>query len=314
MKVEQVLEILKIEQVKERNGELICRCPLAHHEHDDTSPAFHVNSETGLWICFKGCGKGTLRRLAARILGDAKKVRQVIREAGGVALGTRVGKQGLAAAMSARASRNADPDVPVRLPAYCRDKVPNWVKQRGLTKETLQRYRLGASVALNALVIPVPDAHALIYRAHPEQVQGPRYRYTRGFKAHSVLYTLFDFEMVDNTIILVEGPLDVLWLRQNGFPNSLGIFGGGTLGVAQREIIEKINPSKIILAFDNDEAGRQTTEKCALRLKRYDCYAVEWSRFPDKKDVAELSPEELVSLLSSPALIQPARLPKLKVR
>jgi 5S rRNA maturation endonuclease (ribonuclease M5) len=206
--------------------------------------------------------------------------------------------------------------------------VPTWVTKRGFTAETLNRYRLGYSAAFNALVIPVPDAHALIYRAHPGDTAVPKYRYTRDFKAHSILYTRFDFEMKDGTIILVEGPLDALWLRQHGFKNSLSILGGGTVGIKQREVIASIDPSRVVLAFDNDDAGRKTTEKALLWLKRYTCYAVDWQRFGMKyavdedgntvevsvKDVAELDLADLILMFDSPPLVQAASIPKIGLK
>lgn len=49
----------------EREGEITTRCPL----HSDSSPSFAINVDTGLWICYAGCGSGNIRTLAQKVLG-----------------------------------------------------------------------------------------------------------------------------------------------------------------------------------------------------------------------------------------------------
>lgn len=61
-------------------------------------------------------------------------------------------------------------------------------------------------------------------------------------------------------IILVEGPLDVLKLEQEGIHNSVAVYGS-TLTDGQSIILERLPLQNIILAFDNDEAGRAASKK-----------------------------------------------------
>lgn len=315
MNVQAILERLGVEVVKARGGEITCRCPLSEHEHEARRPGLSVNEEHGAWICYKGCGSGSLRQLITKVKSGAE-AKEILRLAGSGLVGTRSLRTNLKAVRE-KLAHEKKPERPiVRIPAYDRGKIPGWVTARGFTKDMAREYRLGFSEFYDALVIPVPDAHALIYRANPalDWQERPKYRYTRDFKAHSVLYTRFGFEMVDSAIILVEGPLDCLWLRQQGFTNSLSILGGGTVGIEQRRIIAEIAPEKIVLAFDHDEAGQLTTQKALHWLKRYDCYAVDWPRFSTKtdadgnvlpvKDVAELDLPDLLLMFDSPPLVQ----------
>ena len=46
-----------------RGGNYTGRCPF----HDDQEPSFSVNFEKGVWLCFSGCGRGTVRQLAERL-------------------------------------------------------------------------------------------------------------------------------------------------------------------------------------------------------------------------------------------------------
>jgi len=114
--------------------------------------------------------------------------------------------------------------------------------------------------------------------------------------------------------------LDVLWLRQHGYGNSVAIFGGGTMGMEQRRIIkEDLKPKKLILAYDNDEAGASLAEKSVQAVGAHiPCYVVQWDRLDivDEDDdeltyladdVADLAPESIKRLLATAVLVEPKK-------
>ncbi|KKK86750.1 hypothetical protein LCGC14_2760090, partial [marine sediment metagenome] len=121
----------------------------------------------------------------------------------------------------------------------------------------------------------------------------------------------------DGSLIIVEGPLDVLWLRQHGYGNSMAIMGGGTLGMEQRRILkEDLKPTKLILAFDNDEAGAALSVKSVNGISKHiPCYVVQWNEvdFTDEDDdemqmipddVADLTPDKVAELLATAMLTE----------
>lgn len=61
-------------------------------------------------------------------------------------------------------------------------------------------------------------------------------------------------------VILVEGPLDVLRLEQEGIHNSVAVYGS-TMTDGQSIILERLPLQNIIVAFDNDEAGKNGSKK-----------------------------------------------------
>lgn len=62
-------------------GWIPTNCPFSErHEHGDRDRSFSISAQHGGWICFSGCGKGSVRELAGR-LGIA--VEQVTRGRGG---------------------------------------------------------------------------------------------------------------------------------------------------------------------------------------------------------------------------------------
>lgn len=297
MNVEGVLEILNL--VGKRKGdEVWMPCPF----HDDSHPSFSVNAETGQYNCFV-CGGGGLVGLVAKVQNISfSKAKKWLAEAEVAVAGLGQGNEDFLRAIADK------PETSTRLvaPLYTR-RIKNWVIQRGFTPETLRRYYCGYSMALDSLVIPMLGANALCYRRNPAFTVGPKYKYTEGFKAHSYLYGWHDLDTSAGHIILVEGPLDLLWLRQHGYQNALAILGGGKLGRVQTAMLkDKLLP--VVLAFDNDGAGKLANEKVVTQLKGLEVQTVNWANLqyesdPDDSelttipgDVADLSEDFLKAL------------------
>lgn len=88
----------------------------------------------------------------------------------------------------------------------------------------------------------------------------------------------------DETLYITEGIFDWLAFYQEGY--SVLATHGGDFGKLWKEVIEKIKPfKKVVLVFDNDNAGRDFTYKAAKVLLKYripfECATL------DTKDVAE---------------------------
>ena len=289
MNVEGALEALGLDIVS-RGEEINCRCPF----HADTRPSFRVNADTGAWICHTGCGSGGLIKLVAL-------VRRVGLKDARAWLG-KAPPPPVPSAEALRAKLSPKPPGPRRLPPYIDTQVPRWALERGFSPQVLRRYRCGYCPVLDALVIPVLHAHALVYRRSPGLV--PKYKYTEGFKARSTLWGLHDFKLSDDGgLILVEGALDALWLRQLGYGHSLATFGAGLGREQARIIVEELRPRAVLLAFDNDDAGREATRKAAKALRGPSILGVDWAAFPDAKDVQELDSPSVETLMRGGAPI-----------
>jgi DNA primase len=315
MDVERILEALGVEITKSGVKEIKAGCPV--HGGEDSN--FGINAETGMWMCHSHCGGGNIIQLVARVkdikLAAAKDWLKDLGVPGGL-------RAGAGSQLKKVRSRVAAKDKPKQRPCppYDIKTVPTWALARGFTADIFKQYQCGYSRFYGALVIPVLQSHALIYRFNPGKA-GPKYKYTEGFKAHSTLFGLGNVTLgTDGSLIIVEGPLDVLWLRQHGYGNSLAIMGGGTLGMAQRRIIlDDIKPKKVIFAYDSDEAGAITAEKSVNALgKRIPCHVVQWDKLviqdPDDDDmtylpddVAELTPAQIKELLATAELTEPKK-------
>jgi len=122
----------------------------------------------------------------------------------------------------------------------------------------------------------------------PEELKAkgaPKYLYSYGLEKSQGLVGLASARG-EQQLILVEGPLDALYLQ------SLGVkavaMGGTSLSPAQVRALQANRTKEIILALDSDAAGQQATEKAiqTLRLSRLRVYVL--SLPPGHKDPDEL--------------------------
>jgi DNA primase len=252
--VRAILNQLEIDQVRESNDEIICRCPF----HDDQRPSFSINTKTGKWICFAGCGAGSIESLLERF--------------------------GIETDFS-----TSD------------DVLANW---RGFSPETVRHWKMEYVADLEAVRIPVHDLSGRVV-SHLYRKLGNstiKYLYEKGFKKSEVLFGLYEsqrdygLDAVRSGIVIVEGPLDAIWVHSTGFPACAIL--GGTMSKAQREILLTQGVKRVILALDNDEVGQKEN----YRLRKIFREAGLWVKMlqlpKDKKDVQEVAIDELQKLLN----------------
>lgn len=292
--VERVLDALMIEIERHSQGNYICNCPF----HEDTHPSFAVTDDTGAFICYTGCGEGNIVELVMRVLGcNAKSARRWLES---VPAPLEAGCPELPLWSDEITEHVGPPEF-----HYREGLTHKYMLERGFTKETLAKFRIGWDAVRQAIVIPVFWSGVkigLIYRNIPPLLPDmPKYEYTPHLPKSEVLFGM-EHVRVDGpfALILVEGPLDCMWLHQCGFASSVSILGMH-LSKAQARIIEKATYS-VILAFDADAAGDSARKHAHKALKR--CYIREVELPLGRKDVAECTPEEVKQVVGE-ALAKP---------
>ena len=123
-----------------------------------------------------------------------------------------------------------------------------------------------------------------------------RPRYKVGFEASQCVFGL---ERAlggsdDQPLIVVEGPLTVLYLAENGFPNAVSCLTS-SVSEEQAAILSQTGRS-IILFFDGDTAGVEGMRRAAARLI-IRCF-VRVARLPEHKEPDDCSRDELQRLLT----------------
>jgi len=302
--IERVLDALMIEIERHSQGNYLCNCPF----HEDNHPSFAVTEDTGAFICYTGCGSGNIVELVMRVL-----------------------------ACNAKSARRWLESVPAPLDAGCPD-LPLWsdeitehigppefhykeglthkyMLERGFNKETLAKFRIGWDAVRQAIVIPVFWAGVrigLIYRNIPPLLPDmPKYEYTPHLPKSEVLFGMEHVRVKDGPfhLILVEGPLDCMWMHQCGWTSTVSILGMN-VSKAQAKLIEQA-AYKIVLAFDADAAGGAASRHAHKVLKRSYIYDADIPL--GKKDVAECTPEEIQQMMAD-AVAKPPIFPEQESR
>lgn len=274
---------------EESDSNLMARCPL----HDDADPSFSISRESGLWICFSGCGEGNLTQLVSAVLGlDRDAARDWLAGRGSV-----YGSE--EAVLKLLEASVEDPKAARPLFFYEQSGTYRYMLRRGFTPETLKKWGVGKDSRLRAVVIPyrpTGEVLGLIYRfIDPER--DPPYDYTPGMPASQHLFGWEHLPARPDRVIVVEGPLDVMWLHQLGRP-AVGLCGSAMSAVQAAALLGRTR--EVTLALDNDDAGRKGTRR-ALKLLagRVRVLAVRWDS--DRKDVQECSKVAVLRLLEGAA-------------
>ena len=216
------------------------RCPF----HEDRVDSCAINTDKGVWICFAGCGQGSLFSFVSKLLGISL-----------------LEVKNLAIEESLTIDLNFDEIVEpviteldeIQLsPDLILDKYAKWVYDRGFTKETLLDWSC-ATNRYHDLVIPVYDISSRLVGTVTRQLNRfPKYLYSKGFKKSQVL---FGANRISKTkfVCVTEGTLDAMWLNQNGY--SAVALLGMSLSKKQQEILASLPVEEVVLCLDSDEAG-----------------------------------------------------------
>ena len=209
-------------------------CPF----HDDRHPSFYVSSGTGAWYCHAGCGGGSIVELIQRLKSEKRlpQQRQVR---------TVPGREIARTAMSA---------------------LQEW-QQRGIDREMLSRWGMRWDSVVGATRIPFlgvgGESVSEAWRLPAGRV--PKYLYPKGFRKSDYLYPWDRLVSASDSIVLVEGPTDAVWLWEAGLPAAavLGAFVSST----QISLLRSLGQRILTLCFDNDLAGRVATWESTRRLR-----------------------------------------------
>lgn len=164
--------------------------------------------------------------------------------------------------------------------------------QRKLTKDVVDRFRVGYDKERDAITFPVYDEKHRLVMVTARSVKTKRFWIPA--EVDKPVYLLYDIlERGVDTVYVCESQINTLTLRSYGF-DAIGLFGTGSS--KQFETLRKSGIRNYILCYDGDEAGR----KGALRFKKNmpkDIFITD-VRLPAGKDVNDLSEEEFRYYLS----------------
>ena len=214
-----------------------------------------------------------------------------------------------------------------KLLQYVNPNIPFYLR-RGYSEEILEKYDLFICTERDnkfygRIVVPVYDddrqyvigmlgrtLHSKCKRCdffHPANISCPRNSYdyirftkwynAKGFARNSTLFNYwFSKEFVKETkeLILVESPGNCIKLSQAGLWNNVGIFGT-ELTRKQIDKIHSLNPERILLGLDNDQAGLEALKRISDKLSMYNCIPF----IPPTNDFGDMSCQDIQSFYNS---------------
>lgn len=188
---------------------------------------------------------------------------------------------------------------------------PYWLQR--FTPEAVDHFRLGYNPLrvvrgepAPAPCYPMRDPTGKILGVVYRQIDRmPKYVYPTGVSKSGLL---FNYSMDHQPyLVLVEGALDAVAVWESGHP-AVALYGS-LLHRNQLELLHRAAPDRIILALDNDPAGKRAVEGWITdegervpgldeQLSRagFDVARIDWAGRPEK-DIAELSKDLRTSLL-----------------
>jgi DNA primase len=285
--VESVLEALGLETLGQSGDWAGVLCPF----HPEGTPSFSINLEHGGWVDrHEGETTGSLIHLV-ELLRDCTR-----QEAADWVRGLSRRQLSSTDAL-VQLYKLTEPEAPyTEVLEWARryEELPTNIMSeyffaRGFSKKTMRRFGMRYDDEQSRIICPVTDEDenllGFIARNVPPNDSRKRYLYPRGM--HRTLFPLNHF--TGDEAILVEGPLDALWLHQCGYGNALAVLGS-SLTREQRSWLRQ-HVTCVTFVFDNDRDGQLGQRKAAKELGGVPALVV---KLPAKaKDVMDLTEEEL---------------------
>lgn len=152
----------------------------------------------------------------------------------------------------------------------CHENVvqTNYFSNRGLSREIIERFNLGYDSEKNLVTIPYnPDCKGYVARALWD---GNSKYYKHGNELFNV-GTLYTYHTVDDLffnsgyVFVTEGQIDAMSFMEIGL-NAVGLGGTNEIMRLKKQLKEHSSNKILILALDNDKAGRYATGKLIEEL------------------------------------------------
>jgi len=289
-RMESMLELMGIEVLSVRNGEIQARCP-AHKERtgrEDHNPSWFINVETGAHICFSCQFRGSFLYLIGYMNGyedngrmDFDRAKAWVEENTGLA------------DMLERAVTPKQEEVlkidPAMLFAFTEPPL-HALRSRGLSRSAALECNLLWDEREDSWIIPVYDGYSGDLLGWQQKAYQGRFfkNQPTGMKKSRSLY---GYRKDDGPVVLVESPLDVVRLR------SLGIYGVASYGshVSKDQLNLIKSSSKLIIALDNDQAGIESGNTIIGLMPElwFEGWFFDYSH-TDQKDVGGMSKDEIM--------------------
>ena len=273
-------------------NELVCSCPFTpNHKRGDSRPSFGIDLDRGVCHCF-ACGySGNLVSMARDLLHMSYLDAQM------TFYGDVTPEEITRMIHGERDEKRPMTPLEVDLSKWCPCNHPYWL-ERGFTEQTIGEWMLGFDPRENRVVVPIYYKSELMgwtKRALDDQTK-PKWTNNPELQKSKILFGAD--RVVGDKVILVEAPLSVIMLSQQGIGNAVASMGAA-LSDEQAMILRSI-ANAVLIFYDPDSAGEMGTRKAIDKLSKFlDVYVVQ----PTRDDPAAQTREEnLAAIYETPVI------------
>jgi DNA primase len=207
---------------------------------------------------------------------------------------------------------DADEDGPNRPLGFALqhlDAEHPYLLERGVSLECVAHFGLGHCAKgsmTGRIVVPIHNADGQLvayagrWPGTPPDEDTPKYKLPPGFRKAQEVFNLHRAAQEPHgmPLFVVEGFFDCLRLWQHGIRRVVALMGS-TLSPEQAALIQRITASddRIVVMFDQDDAGRAGREKAVARLSLH-CF-VHTHRFAQEGQQPDaLTPEQIAEIVA----------------
>jgi DNA primase len=285
-----ILQKYDLQKPSISGDELRCCCPL----HEDLTPSFSINLETGKYNCFAGCGGGDFIDLISRIEDISREqAREFLYKIEDKEISLNILKSKLENIFKEeKKEKNIILDENI-LNNFNYDNI-DYMTKREFTKETIKKFEIG--LCKQGVTIPIRDENNNLVAILVRPVTNEYFlKYFPimpkiGYKKSLILYGLNHINKDEKEVIIVEGHFDVLKAYQCGFINTVAIQGTNLSEYHMRLIFNRFD--KVILALDNDGPGRKA-QKIAINKLRNKVSLYKFKYSDSIKDFGDMTLEKI---------------------
>lgn len=265
-------------------------CPF-HNNY--RSPAGEVSKETGIFWCFSCQESKSLEELIMHV--TQKSYFEVIR-----LIDSKKDNKDLLEQISDKLNKSLefkeyDKDTIDRLHTmlFNSPKAQEYLLGRGITKESMSKYKLGYSSIQGMITVPVYSPDGLCLGMVGRSIEGKVFRNSPDLPKSKTLFNLSRNKRVDR-VFVVESSFDAIKIEQAGGYAVATL--GATVSKEQRKLLKQYF-NQVIALGDMDMAGQNMSNKLLTDLGPEKCII---AKLPEGiKDVSELDEESLKRFVSS---------------
>ena len=228
----------------ELDNDLMIFCPF-HNNY--RSPAGEVSKDTGMFWCFS-CQESkdlteVIMQVTKRSYFEAMRL-----------IDSKADKRNLADQLSGALEKTTifnqyDLNIIEKLHSnvFENTKAIEYFKSRGITKDSVERYKLGYSVSQDMVTIPVHSPDGICLGFVGRSVEGKVFKNTQDLPKSKTLFNLWRNKRVDK-VFVVESSFDAIRLEQVGAHAVATL--GATISKEQRKLLKQYS-YWTLMSFDN---------------------------------------------------------------